>query len=74
VLRMLSRRAADHMCCCTASCPKLLVVIFLLPPPCLCCAGKVIKGWDSGVATMKKGELANLVCRCVWGGAVRLPC
>jgi hypothetical protein len=27
-------------------------------------AGKVIKGWDTGVATMKKGELANLVCRC----------
>lgn len=23
----------------------------------------MIKGWDKGVATMKKGELANLVCR-----------
>jgi FKBP-type peptidyl-prolyl cis-trans isomerase len=23
----------------------------------------VIKAWDLGVATMKKGELANLICR-----------
>ena len=25
--------------------------------------GAVIKGWDVGVATMKKGEVATLVCR-----------
>ena len=27
-----------------------------------CDVGKVIKGWDTGVATMKKGELCELVC------------
>jgi FKBP-type peptidyl-prolyl cis-trans isomerase len=26
-------------------------------------AGEVIKGWDLGVASMKKGEKAELVCR-----------
>jgi len=26
-------------------------------------AGQVIKGWDVGVASMKQGELANLICR-----------
>ena len=26
-------------------------------------AGKVIKAWDVGVATMKKGEKAKFVCR-----------
>jgi FK506-binding protein 4/5 len=26
-------------------------------------AGHVIKGWDVGVASMKEGELANLICR-----------
>ena len=25
-------------------------------------AGKVIKGWDEGVRTMQKGELALLTC------------
>lgn len=25
--------------------------------------GEVIKGWDLGVATMKKGELAKLTCK-----------
>ena len=25
--------------------------------------GKVIKGWDEGVRTMRKGELAVLTCR-----------
>ena len=28
-------------------------------------AGSVIKGWDVGVATMKKGEKAQLTCKCV---------
>ena len=28
-------------------------------------AGSVIKGWDLGVGTMKKGEKAILTCRCV---------
>ena len=27
-----------------------------------CPAGQVIKGWDIGVATMKKGEVAILTC------------
>jgi FKBP-type peptidyl-prolyl cis-trans isomerase len=36
------------------------LLLLLLP---VCFAGKVIKGWDTGVASMKKGELANLVCR-----------
>lgn len=27
-----------------------------------CAAGSVIKGWDQGVATMKKGEKAILTC------------
>lgn len=26
-------------------------------------AGQVIKGWDQGVATMRKGELCRLICR-----------
>lgn len=29
--------------------------------------GSVIKGWDVGVATMKKGEKALLTCRWVGG-------
>lgn len=28
-----------------------------------CPPGEVIKGWDLGVATMKKGELAKLTCK-----------
>ncbi|KAF6263773.1 hypothetical protein COO60DRAFT_342981 [Scenedesmus sp. NREL 46B-D3] len=36
--------------------------------------GKVIKGWDTGVASMKKGELANLVCRADYAyGAAGSP-
>ena len=26
-------------------------------------SGEVIKGWDLGVATMKKGEIARLTCK-----------
>lgn len=26
-------------------------------------SGKVIKGWDIGVATMEKGEIAKLTCK-----------
>lgn len=41
-----------------------------LPRP----AGRVIKGWDAGVATMKKGELAKLVCRADYAyGAAGSP-
>lgn len=29
----------------------------------ICSLGSVIKGWDKGVATMKKGEKAVLTCR-----------
>jgi FK506-binding protein 4/5 len=25
--------------------------------------GQVIQGWDQGVATMKRGEVANLICK-----------
>jgi hypothetical protein len=32
-------------------------------------AGKVIKGWDIGVATMLKGEKCLLTCKCVAGAA-----
>eukprot|EP00882_Tetradesmus_deserticola_P010156 GHRQ01010731.1.p1 GENE.GHRQ01010731.1~~GHRQ01010731.1.p1 ORF type:complete len:258 (+),score=116.91 GHRQ01010731.1:140-913(+) len=36
--------------------------------------GKVIKGWDVGVASMKKGELANLLCRADYAyGAAGSP-
>eukprot|EP00878_Enallax_costatus_P000765 GHUV01000883.1.p1 GENE.GHUV01000883.1~~GHUV01000883.1.p1 ORF type:complete len:637 (+),score=229.81 GHUV01000883.1:67-1911(+) len=36
--------------------------------------GRVIKGWDQGVATMKKGELAKLVCRADYAyGAAGSP-
>eukprot|EP00775_Hariotina_reticulata_P005268 gene5268-5503_t len=36
--------------------------------------GRVIKGWDTGVATMKKGELANLICRADYAyGAAGSP-
>jgi hypothetical protein len=34
--------------------------------------GQVIQGWDTGVAAMKKGELAKLVCR--WCQAGRVGC
>ena len=30
---------------------------------CDCGTGEVIKAWDVGVATMKRGELAKLTCR-----------
>jgi len=30
---------------------------------CITLAGMVIKAWDQGVATMKKGELCRLICR-----------
>lgn len=29
----------------------------------VCSPGEVIKAWDLGVATMKKGELAKLTCK-----------
>lgn len=33
-------------------------------PSSLCaCAGQVIKAWDIGVATMKEGELCQLICK-----------
>lgn len=44
---------------------------FLLPAP-VCLAGRVIKGWDIGVATMTKGEKAVLTCASdyAYGAAV----
>lgn len=35
---------------------------------CVClCAGQVIKGWDVGVASMKKGEVSKLTIRSDYG-------
>jgi hypothetical protein len=46
-----------------------MLLLLLLP---VFVAGKVIKGWDTGVASMKKGELANLVCR--WAAVLYSIC
>lgn len=39
------------------------------------CLGQVIKAWDIGVATMKVGELCQLICKpeCAYGSAGSPP-
>ena len=43
------------------------LLCYLYPPPSMAGNpvgdGSVIKGWDKGVATMEKGEVAELFCR-----------
>lgn len=53
----------------------------MVVPFCLTCAsllGQVIKAWDIGVATMKKGEICYLLCKPEYaygsaGSAPKIP-